>query len=53
MIAFLLVFIVYQLYRLTFAPSVGLVGLTLFDAIIVWLTYVEYQRHRRDRSAPV
>ena len=51
MIAFLIVFIVYQLYRLTFAPSIWLVGLTIFDAFIVWLTYQEYMKRRRDRTS--
>jgi uncharacterized membrane protein len=46
MIAFLGIFIAYQVYRMTFAPSVGLVALTVFDAFIVWLTFREYQRHR-------
>jgi uncharacterized membrane protein len=52
MIAFLLAFIAYQLYRLTFAPSIGLVALTVFDGIVVWLTLREYLKQRRsDRSA--
>jgi uncharacterized membrane protein len=46
MIAFLIAFIVYQVYRLTFAPSIGLVALTVFDAFIVWLTYREYRKQR-------
>jgi uncharacterized membrane protein len=50
MIAFLAIFIVYQVYRMTFAPSVGLVVLTVFDAFIVWLTLREYQRHRARRG---
>jgi uncharacterized membrane protein len=55
MIAFLLAFIGYQLYRLTFAPSIGLVGLTVFDAVVTWLTWREYQRQRsvRRRSPQV
>src|SRR4029450_10938175 len=40
-IGFLGVFIVYQLYRLSFHPSVGLTALTIFDAAIAWLTYRE------------
>jgi len=48
-IAFLLAFIAYQLYRLTFAPSLGLVGLTVFDAVVAWLTWREYQRQRSRR----
>jgi len=49
LIAFLLAFIAYQLYRLTFAPSAGLVGLTIFDAVVTWLTWREYQRQRARR----
>lgn len=46
MIAFLLAFIAYQIYRMTFAPSIGLVTLTVFDAFVAWLTYREYLRQR-------
>jgi uncharacterized membrane protein len=46
MIAFLGVFILYQLYRLTFKLSVGLVALTVFDALIVALTYREYRKQQ-------
>lgn len=46
MIAFLIAFIVYQLYRLTFAPSIGLVGLTIFDLFVTCLTWSEYRRQR-------
>jgi uncharacterized membrane protein len=49
MIVFLLAFIGYQLYRMTFAPSIGLVGLTVFDAAVTWLTWREYQRQRSVR----
>jgi uncharacterized membrane protein len=38
------VFIVYQLYRLSFQPSVGLTALTIFNAVIAWLTYREYRK---------
>lgn len=50
MILFLVIFIVYQVYRMTFAPSIGLVGLTVFDAAVVWLTYLEYRKQRKIRS---
>ena len=43
-IAFLGVFIVYQLYRLSLRASVGLTVLTIFDAFIAWLTYREYRK---------
>src|SRR5260370_19618036 len=39
MLAFLIVFIVYQIYRMTFAFSIGLFRLTVFDLVVVWLTY--------------
>jgi uncharacterized membrane protein len=46
-IVFLLAFIGYQVYRLTFGLSVGLIGLTIFDAIVVWLTWREYLKQRK------
>ncbi len=48
MIAVLLAFIGYQLYRIALAPSVGLVGLSVFDAIIVVLTWREWRLRRDD-----
>ena len=53
MIAFLMAFIVYQLYRIALDVTVGLIGLTIFDAIIVGLTWREYRKQRgvRRRSA--
>lgn len=54
MIAVLLAFIGYQLYRIALAPGVGLVALTVFDAIIVAVTWREWriqkQRGRRNDS---
>ncbi len=44
LIVFLGAFIVYQVYRLSFKPSVGLAALTLFDAFVAWLTYREYRK---------
>jgi uncharacterized membrane protein len=43
-IAFLGVFILYQVYRLSLKASVGLAALTIFDAVIAWLTYREYRK---------
>jgi uncharacterized membrane protein len=45
-VALLIVFIVYQLYRLTERFSITLVVLTAFDALIVWLTLREYRVQR-------
>ncbi|MEO7430241.1 MAG: DUF2127 domain-containing protein [Acidimicrobiales bacterium] len=46
MLAFLGAFVVYQLYRMTYAPSAGLLALTVFDLFVMWLTWREYQLHR-------
>lgn len=51
MLAFLLVFIGYQLYRIALDPTAALVALTVFDALIVWLTYREYRKQRARRSS--
>lgn len=55
MIALLLAFIAYQCYQLTTKLSVGIILLTLFDALVVYLTWREYQakrqHHHRGREA--
>ena len=47
MIIVLLIFIGYQLYRIALDPSAGLIALTVFDALIVVLTWREYRRQRQ------
>jgi uncharacterized membrane protein len=47
MIAFLGIFIVYQVYRMFVRFTLGLFLLTVFDIVVVWLTVREYQRNRR------
>jgi uncharacterized membrane protein len=42
-------FIAYQLYRMTFAPSGFLVALTIFDAIVILLTWAEYKKQKSTR----
>ncbi len=42
-IAVLLAFIGYQVYRYTFAPSWGLIALTLFDLVVIGLVWREYR----------
>ena len=37
-------FVIYQVYRMTYAPTVGLALLTAFDLFIIWLTWREYRR---------
>ena len=46
MIVVLLIFIGYQLYRIVLDPGAGLIALTIFDAVIVALTWREYRRQR-------
>jgi uncharacterized membrane protein len=46
MIAVLLLFIAYQLYRIVLDPTAGLIGLTVFDGVIVALTWREYREQR-------
>jgi uncharacterized membrane protein len=47
MIAVLLLFIAYQLYRIVLHPTAGLIGLTIFDVVIVALTWREYHEQRQ------
>src|SRR3954454_8962832 len=51
MIAALLGFVAFQGYELAVAPSLGLVGLTVFDIAVIALTWREYSRGRRRRAA--
>ena len=46
-------FVIYQIYRLTYAPSAGLALLTLFDLVIIWLTWREYRKMRSQRAEAV
>ena len=46
MIILLLLFVSYQVYRMTFAMSWWLIWLTVFDVIVILLTYIEYRKQR-------
>jgi uncharacterized membrane protein len=50
-IGILIAFIGYQVYELFVASSTGLLALTIFDAIIVLLTWREYRHHRRGEGS--
>lgn len=51
MIGVLLAFIAYQLYQIAVSPTAGLVALTIFDTLVVLLTWHEYrQQHQRLRA---
>lgn len=45
-------FIVYQVYRYTFEPGIGLIILTVIDLIVIWLTWHEYRQHTLSRVTP-
>lgn len=50
-IASLILFIAYQMYRFTFTHSIFLIFLTVFDIIMIILTYLEYQNiHSSSKS---
>ncbi len=40
----LILFIIYQIYRYTLQPSIGLIILTIFDIVMIILTFIEYKR---------
>ena len=40
----LILFIIYQMYRFTLQPSSGLIILTIFDIVMIILTFIEYRR---------
>lgn len=42
----LILFIIYQIYRYTLQASNGLIILTVFDIIMIILTFIEYKRIR-------
>lgn len=45
-------FMIYQLYRIAYDPKISLILLTIFDAIIVYLTVVEYRKRKRPALGP-
>lgn len=51
MIAFLIAFIGYQCYLMAVNPTIGIALLTIFDVLMIWLTYREYVKRRVMRSA--
>lgn len=40
-------FIIYQIYKYIYTPSIWLLILTLFDGLIIWLTLHEYHKIKR------
>jgi len=46
MMALLTLFIAYQLYRISYSHSLGLILLTVFDVFVIWLTWKEYKKQK-------
>jgi uncharacterized membrane protein len=46
-------FMIYQIYRWTYSHSLSLILLTVFDAVIVYLTVIEYRKRRHAQSEQV
>jgi uncharacterized membrane protein len=53
MMALLGVFIVYQVYRLSYRVTIVLLLLTLFDVFVLVLTVLEYRKRRRRRLGSI
>lgn len=51
MIGFLIAFVIYQVYELILHFTLGLTLLTLFDLLIIGLTFHEYRLRRRQAAA--
>jgi uncharacterized membrane protein len=45
-------FMIYQIYRISYSASISLILLTIFDAVIVYLTTVEYRKRRHGSASP-
>ena len=40
-------FIIYELYRFALTHGLGLIALSLFDLVVIWLIYLEYRALKR------
>ena len=49
-IAVLAAFVAYQLYRYSFTHCLGLIALSVFDVVVMWLIWREYVDVRRSRA---
>lgn len=43
-------FLIFQIYEMFTQPSIGVAVLTVFDAVIIWLTWREWRRDRELRD---
>jgi uncharacterized membrane protein len=46
-IVFFMLFIIYQMYRYSLQPSIGMIVLSVLDVIVIVLTWLEYGRLKR------
>jgi uncharacterized membrane protein len=46
----LIIFIIYQVYRYAYSHSIFLIFLTIFDIIMIFLTYIEYMRIKNSNA---
>lgn len=44
-------FIVYQIYRFSYTHGIGLIVLTVFDVVVIWLIWHEYRLMRQHMKA--
>ena len=51
MLVLLSLFVVYQTYRLMLGFTLGMFALTVFDVVIIGLTWQEYRRQRTGKAA--
>ena len=52
MLVVLVVFVVYQLYRIALSPSAGMIALTVFDLLIIALTWHEWRQRQKQVPQP-
>jgi uncharacterized membrane protein len=53
MIVMLSAFIIYQMYRFTLTHSVAMIVLTVFDLVVIVLTWIEYRQQMAHRPGAV
>lgn len=51
MILMLAAFILYQIYVMVYSPTIFMALLTIFDAVVIWLTNEEYKKQKRLKAA--
>ena len=49
-LAVLTAFVAYQAYRYSYTHSIGLIVLTVFDLVVIWLVWHEWRLLRRHRA---